>query len=437
MAQDDLLTIQQLDSQQADFATRFDQLLCGSPDADAELKQTVAAIIDTVKQNGDAALVDYSQRFDQLSASSMADLAVPLERCHAALQALPAEESQALHVAAQRIRDYHQHQVAASWSYTEADGTVLGQQITAIERVGIYVPGGQASYPSSVLMNAIPAQLAGVEQIIMTVPAPKGVLDDRVLAAAALAGVHQVWMLGGAQAIAALTFGTQTIPRVDKIVGPGNRYVAAAKRQVFGYVGLDMVAGPSEIVIISDGTTDPDWLAMDLCAQAEHDAAAQAVLISPDSGCLQAVNASLQRLLPSLTRRAIIRTSLQERGALIRVNDLSQAIELSNRMAPEHLELCVTQPDVLLPHIRHAGAIFMGHYSAEVMGDYCAGPNHVLPTAGTARFSSPLGVYDFQKRSSIIHCSPQGAKVFAETAAILAKGEGLQAHAQSALYRGA
>lgn len=429
------MTIKTIHTTDEHFDEQFAALLAGTSTIDNETIAIVDEIIAAVKQRGDDALLAYSRRFDRLSISSITECEIPAERWQQALQALDDKPREALMAAAKRIRDYHEHQRQQSWSYTEDDGTVLGQRIQAIERVGIYVPGGKACYPSSVLMNAIPAHIAGVAEIIMVVPAPSGHIEPTVLAAAALAGVTRLFTIGGAQAIAALAFGTPTIPRVDKIVGPGNRYVAAAKRQVFGLVGLDMIAGPSEIAIVCDGHTDADWIAMDLFSQAEHDETAQALLFSPDEVFLQRVAASIDRLLPTLERRAIIEQSLRKRGALIHVADLAQAAELVNRIAPEHLELSVADPDALLPHIRHAGAIFMGRYSAEALGDYCAGPNHVLPTAGTARFSSPLGVYDFQKRSSIIHCSARGARQWAEVTATLARCEGLTAHARSAEYR--
>ena len=338
-------------------------------------------------------------------------------------------------MAAERVRVYHEHQRQESWRYTEADGTVLGQKVTPLDRVGLYVPGGKASYPSSVLMNAIPAKVAGVPEVVMVVPTPRGEINELVLAAACLAGVDRVFSIGGAQAVAALAYGTQTVPRVDKIVGPGNIYVATAKRAVFGQVGIDMIAGPSEILVVCDGQTDPDWIAMDLFSQAEHDEDAQSILLSPDAAFLDAVEASLNRLLATLERSDMVRISLENRGALIKVDSLEQACELSNRIAPEHLELSVEDPEALLPSIRHAGAIFMGRHTPEALGDYCAGPNHVLPTSGTARFSSPLGVYDFQKRSSVIYCSPEGASELGKVASVLARGESLTAHARSAEYR--
>jgi histidinol dehydrogenase len=424
-----------LDSRDANFNLQLDALLAWEGVSDAMVQSRVADIIARVRAEGDAALVDLSNQFDQRNATSMADLCVSAKRLKQAYDGLPAIQRDALTQAAERIRRYHAHQLQESWQYTEADGTVLGQQITALDRVGIYVPGGKASYPSSVLMNALPAKVAGVNEIIMVVPTPRGEINELVFAAAHLAGVDRVFTVGGAQAVAALAYGTQTIPRVDKIVGPGNIYVATAKRHVFGQVGIDMIAGPSEILIYCDGETDPDWIAMDLFSQAEHDEQAQSLLIAHDAAYLDAVEASIERLLPTLERVEIARTSLADRGALILVADEAEALALINRIAPEHLELSVADPQALLPSIRHAGAIFMGRHTPEALGDYCAGPNHVLPTSGTARFSSPLGVYDFQKRSSLIGCSPQGASALASVASVLARGEGLTAHARSAEYR--
>ncbi|NHN39659.1 histidinol dehydrogenase [Pseudomaricurvus alcaniphilus] len=428
-------TIKTLDANAPDFNARLDELLAWESVSDGAVAATVAAILAEVKAEGDAALLRYTNRFDRVSATAVAELVVPAARLAAALQAIPAAQREALEAAAARIRSYHEHQKQASWQYTEADGTVLGQQVTAMQRVGLYVPGGKASYPSSVLMNAIPAKVAGVDEVVMVVPAPDGEISDLVLAAAALAEVDMVITIGGAQAVAALAYGTATVPKVDKIVGPGNIYVATAKRSVFGTVAIDMIAGPSEILVVCDGATDPDWIAMDLFSQAEHDEQAQSILISPDAGFLGQVQASINRLLPTLARESIARQSLSERGAFILVSDLAQAVAVSNRIAPEHLELSVADPQSLLPAIRHAGAIFMGRHTAEAVGDYCAGPNHVLPTSGTARFSSPLGVYDFQKRSSIIHCSPEGASTLGKVASVLARGESLEAHARSAEYR--
>ena len=427
--------ISRLDSRQADFNQRLDQLLAWESVSDSRVAEVVADILAQVKTRGDAAVLEFTNRFDRRSASSMADLVVAPAQLQAALNSISPAQRQALEVAAERIRQYHQHQLQSSWRYTEVDGTVLGQQISAMERVGLYVPGGKASYPSSVLMNAIPAKVAGVDELTMVVPAPDGELSPMVLAAAAIAGVDRVVTIGGAQAVAALAYGTETIARVDKIVGPGNIYVATAKRAVFGQVAIDMIAGPSEILVVCDGHTDPDWIAMDLFSQAEHDEQAQAILLCPSADYLDQVEAAIARLLPSLARHEIAATSLKNRGALIQVRDMAEAVALSNRIAPEHLELSVADPEALLPQIRHAGAVFMGRHTPEALGDYCAGPNHVLPTSGTARFSSPLGVYDFQKRSSIIMCSPAGASTLSKTASVLARSEHLEAHARSAEYR--
>ncbi|MEJ6656512.1 MAG: histidinol dehydrogenase [Pseudomonas sp.] len=429
------LKIARLDVNQADFNHHLDGLLAWEGVSDKAVNDRVEEIIAAVRAHGDAAVVDYTARFDALDVAGMADLTLDRARLELALERITAEQRQALEVAAERVRVYHEHQRQESWRYTEADGTVLGQQITPLDRVGLYVPGGKASYPSSVLMNAIPAKVAGVPEVVMVVPTPRGEINELVLAAACLAGVDRVFTVGGAQAVAALAYGTESIPGVDKIVGPGNIYVATAKRAVFGKVGIDMIAGPSEILVICDGQTDPDWIAMDLFSQAEHDEDAQSILLSPDAGFLDAVEASLNKLLSSLERSDMVRISLESRGALIKVDSLEQACELSNRIAPEHLELSVADPDAMLPQIRHAGAIFMGRFTPEALGDYCAGPNHVLPTSGTARFSSPLGVYDFQKRSSVIFCSPEGASELAKTASVLARGESLTAHARSAEYR--
>jgi len=431
----DTVTMRVLDADQADFDEKLSALLAWDSVSDAAVADVVASVLADVKARGDGAVLDYTARFDQLMVAGMATLTVPAERLQAALESITSEQRGALEAAAQRVRQYHEHQKQDSWQYTEADGTVLGQKISPIEKVGIYVPGGKASYPSSVLMNAIPAKVAGVEQIVMTVPTPRGEVNEMVFAAAAIAGVDQVFTVGGAQAIAALAFGTESIPKVDKIVGPGNIYVATAKRSVFGEVAIDMIAGPSEILIICDGQTDPDWIAMDLFSQAEHDEQAQSILISPDADFLKKVQASIDALMPTLARSDIVRQSIAARGAMIKVENLEQGIEVSNRIAPEHLELSVADPESLLPMIKHAGAIFMGRHTAEALGDYCAGPNHVLPTSGTARFSSPLGVYDFQKRSSLIMCSPEGASELGKTASVLARGESLEAHARSAEYR--
>lgn len=427
--------ITRLDASQDNFNQRLDQLLAWESVSDTHVAAVVGDILHQVKARGDAAVLEYTNKFDRRNAQTIDDLVVSSAQLHAALNDITPEQRLALEVAAERIRSYHQHQLQSSWRYTEADGTVLGQQISAMERVGLYVPGGKASYPSSVLMNAIPAKVAGVDQLTMVVPAPDGEISPIVLAAAAIAGVDRVITIGGAQAVAALAFGTGTITKVDKIVGPGNIYVATAKRAVFGQVAIDMIAGPSEILIICDGLTDPDWIAMDLFSQAEHDEQAQAILLSPDAEFLDKVEQSIKKLLPTLERNEIAGVSLKNRGALIKVADMQQALAVSNRIAPEHLELSVADPESLLPQIRHAGAIFMGRHTPEALGDYCAGPNHVLPTSGTARFSSPLGVYDFQKRSSIIMCSPAGASVLSKTASVLARGEQLEAHARSAEYR--
>lgn len=427
--------INRLDASQSEFNQQLDKLLAWESVSDNRVAAVVDDILHQVKTRGDAAVLEFTNKFDRRNAQTLADLMVSPARLQAALNEITPEQRTALETAAERIRSYHQHQLQSSWRYTEADGTVLGQQISAMERVGLYVPGGKASYPSSVLMNAIPAKVAGVEELTMVVPAPDGEISPIVLAAAAVAGVDKVITIGGAQAVAALAFGTETIAKVDKIVGPGNIYVATAKRAVFGQVAIDMIAGPSEILIICDGLTDPDWIAMDLFSQAEHDEQAQAILLSPDAEFLNNVEASIKKLLPTLMRNEIASTSLKNRGALIKVESMQQAIDVSNRIAPEHLELSVSDPEALLPSIRHAGAIFMGRHTPEALGDYCAGPNHVLPTSGTARFSSPLGVYDFQKRSSVIMCSPAGASTLSKTASVLARGEQLEAHARSAEYR--
>lgn len=429
------IPIARLNTTEADFDQKLDALLSFEESEDITLHQRVLEIIARVRHEGDAALLDYTRRFDRYEAASAASLELASDELRRAWEGLPGHQKDALEKAAERIRHYAEHQKLESWRYTEADGTLLGQQVTPLNRVGVYVPGGKAAYPSSVLMNVIPAKVAGVPDILMVTPTPRGELNELVLAAAHLAGVDRVLRIGGAQAVAALAYGTASIPRVDKIVGPGNVYVATAKKLVFGRCGIDMIAGPSEILIISDGGTDPDWLAMDLFSQAEHDEDAQALLISPDGPHLDAVQASIDRLLPTLERKDVIGKSLQKRGALIQVEDLVQAVTVANRIAPEHLELSVANPNALLDGIRNAGAIFMGRHTAEAFGDYCAGPNHVLPTSGTARFSSPLGVYDFQKRSSVICCSPNGANDLARTASVLARGEGLTAHARSAEYR--
>ena len=424
-----------LDFTAPDFNVRLDRMLAWDSVSDESVQSRVKDIIQQVRSRGDEAVLEYTRRFDRLEADSMTELVMTEERLQQSLASITEEQRQALQTAAERIRSYHQKQAQPSWSYKEEDGTRLGQNVLAMDRVGLYVPGGRASYPSSVLMNAIPAHVAGVAEIVMVVPTPDGVVNDMVLAAAAVAGVSRVFTVGGAQAIAALAYGTETIPGVDKIVGPGNIYVATAKREVYGQVGIDMIAGPSEILVICDGKTDPDWIAMDLFSQAEHDEDAQAVLISPDPEFLDRVHESMNRLLPDMERKEIISASLNRRGILIQVPDMDAACQLSNRIAPEHLELSVADPESLLPKIRHAGAIFMGRHTAEALGDYCAGPNHVLPTSGTARFSSPLGVYDFQKRSSVIHFSAEGASEMGKVASVLARGESLTAHARSAEYR--
>ena len=424
-----------LDSQQADFTQAMDDLLSWESVSDHQVQQTVLDILHQIKTRGDEALIEFSNRFDRLDVSNMAQLEIGQTQLQEALDNLPEAQRIALLEAAERVRRYHDKQRSESWQYQEEDGTVLGQQVTAMDRVGIYVPGGKAAYPSSVLMNAIPAHVAGVKEIIMVVPTPDGEVNQLVLAAAAAAGVTRCFTIGGAQAVAALAYGTASVPKVDKIVGPGNIYVATAKRFVFGEVGIDMIAGPSEILVVCDGKTDPDWIAMDLFSQAEHDEDAQSILISWDGEYLKQVEASIQKLLPTMEREAIIHASLSGRGALVKVQNEQEAIDLANRIAPEHLELSVEDPVSMAKEIRHAGAIFMGRYTAEALGDYCAGPNHVLPTSGTARFSSPLGVYDFQKRSSLIMCSADGASEMGKVASVLARGESLTAHARSAEYR--
>lgn len=427
--------IKRLDVQQPDFYQQLDKMLDWDEVSDQQVNNIVDEVLLAVKTRGDDALLEYTRRFDRLDVSSAADLKLDPEQLQEALLRIPAEQREALEKAAERIESYHQRQNQGSWQYEEADGTVLGQKVTPMQRVGVYVPGGKAAYPSTVLMNVMPAKVAGVEEVVMVVPTPDGEVNDLVLAAAAVAGVDTVFTVGGAQAVAALAYGTEMVPKVDKIVGPGNIYVATAKKKVYGIVGIDMIAGPSEILVICDGQTDPDWIAMDLFSQAEHDEQAQSILVSDDAEFLDCVTQSIERLLPQMPRAEIIRTSLQNRGLLIQVASMSQAAQISNRIAPEHLELSVADPEALLPEILHAGAIFMGRYTAEALGDYCAGPNHVLPTSGTARFSSPLGVYDFQKRSSLIMCSADGASELGKVASVLAHGEGLQAHARSAEYR--
>lgn len=427
-----------LSTAQADFETLFQQRLHWSADTDAAIEQRVADILADVKARGDAAVLEYTERFDGLKANNMAALALSPEELKAAFDGLPAEQREALQAAAARVRSYHEAQKKASgesWSYRDADSNLLGQKVTPLDRVGIYVPGGKAAYPSSVLMNAIPAHVAGVADIIMVVPTPKAEKNPLVLAAAYVAGVSRVFTIGGAQAVAALAYGTASVPAVDKITGPGNAYVAAAKRRVFGTVGIDMIAGPSEILVLADGSTPPDWVAMDLFSQAEHDELAQSILLCPDAAYIDAVQAAIDRLLPEMPRRDIIAASLNGRGALIHTRSMQEACEISNRIAPEHLEVSSRDPHQWEPLLKHAGAIFLGAYTSESLGDYCAGPNHVLPTSGTARFSSPLGVYDFQKRSSLIEVSEAGAQVLGQIALVLALGEGLQAHARAAQMR--
>ena len=430
-----MINIKRLSSTDADFKVRLDALLAFEGAQDESIYQTVSAILADVKVRGDAAVVEYTNRFDRLSAASMGELELSQDELHKALNGLPVVQRAALEAAAARVRAYHERQPLQSWQYEEADGTMLGQMVTPLDRVGLYVPGGKAAYPSSVLMNAIPAKVAGVNELIMVVPTPGGEHNQLVLAAAALAGVDRVFTLGGAQAVGALAYGTQTVPQVDKIVGPGNAYVAAAKRRVFGVVGIDMVAGPSEILVICGGQTDPDWVAMDLFSQAEHDELAQSILVCPDAAYIERVAASIEKLLPTMPRKDVILAALENRGALIQVRDLDEACEIANRIAPEHLELSLDDADAWVSKIHHAGAIFIGRYTSESLGDYCAGPNHVLPTSGTARFSSPLGVYDFQKRTSLIRVSQAGSKTLGRIASTLAQGEGLPAHAKSAEYR--
>lgn len=427
--------ITRLNASQSDFDSALAELLAWDDSVDHQVNESVRHILHEVKTRGDQAVLEFTEKFDRLKVSSMSELEISQDRLQAALDKIPQDQREGLEKAAERIRDYHERQNQQSWQYQDEDGTILGQKVTPVDRAGLYVPGGKAAYPSSVLMNAIPAKVAGVGQLIMVVPTPDGVVNDMVLAAAAIAGVDRVFALGGAQAVAALAYGTETVPAVDKIVGPGNIFVATAKREVFGVVGIDMIAGPSEILVICDGKTDPDWIAMDLFSQAEHDEQAQSILVSPDADFLDAVEASINKLLPTMEREDMIRTSMTSRGALIQVADLKEAAKVSNRVAPEHLELSVEDPQAMLDDIRHAGAIFMGRHTAEALGDYCAGPNHVLPTSGTARFSSPLGVYDFQKRSSLIGFSPEGADRMGRVASVLARGEGLTAHARSAEYR--
>lgn len=435
MTDESNVNIKSISYSDSDFWSELDGALNWESSSNEQVNTTVRSILSTVRRDGDAALVEYTNQFDKRSTNSITDLIVDINRLEQAYNAISSEQRQALKTSIARVRAYHEHQKVESWSYTEDDGTVLGQQVTAIDKVGLYVPGGKAAYPSSVIMNAVPAVVAGVSDIIMVVPTPKDEINELVFAAAFLVGVTAVYSIGGAQAVAALAYGTETISRVDKIVGPGNIYVATAKSMVFGSVGIDMIAGPSEILVVCDGKTNPDWIAMDLFSQAEHDEDAQSILISQDTNYLQQVRASINKLLPTMERKEIIEASLQSRALFIHVPDLSNAIEVANYIAPEHLELSVDNAEQVAKQIKHAGAIFMGRYTAEVIGDYCAGPNHVLPTSRTARFSSPLGVYDFQKRSSLIMCSVEGASNLGKTASILARGEGLTAHARSAEYR--
>ncbi len=427
--------IHRLDTRDPDFDARLAALIAYEPGQDEGVERTVAQILQDVRQRGDAAVLEYTRRFDRLPLADARELELPAQALRDALDGLPAEQRDALAQAAQRVRAFHERQRGESWTYTEPDGTRLGQKVTALDRVGLYVPGGKAAYPSSVLMNAVPAKVAGVAELIMVVPTPDGVRNPMVLAAACIAGVDRVFTVGGAQAVGALAYGTATIPAVDKIVGPGNAYVAEAKRRVFGTVGIDMIAGPSEILILADGSAEPDWIAMDLFSQAEHDEMAQSILLCPDADYLDRVQAAIARLLPTMPRQAVIARSLADRGALVRVRSLEEACGLIDRIAPEHLEIATRDPRVWAERIRHAGAMFLGAFSSEALGDYCAGPDHVLPTMRTARFSSPLGVYDFQKRTSLIEVSAAGARTLGPIAATLARGEGLTAHALSAEYR--
>jgi len=430
-----MLNITSLNYSDENFYQQLDDMLAWEASIDGEISKIVADILNDVKKRGNAALLEYTNKFDRMSLSDANALELTQEELQQSLTNITDEQRDALQKAADRVRAYAQHQKMESWSYTEADGTVLGQQVTAMDRVGLYVPGGKAAYPSSVLMNAIPAKVAGVSELIMVVPTPDGERNDLVLAAAAISGVDKVFTVGGAQAVAALAYGTETVPKVDKITGPGNSFVATAKRMVFGVVGIDMIAGPSEILVVCDGKTDPDWIAMDLFSQAEHDEEAQSILVSPDAAFIEQVKNSIEKLLGEMPRKDIIKKSLEDRAVIIEVADMETAIEVANHIAPEHLELSVDDAPMWAKKIRHAGAIFMGRYTAEALGDYCAGPNHVLPTSGTARFSSPLGVYDFQKRSSLINCSAEGASELGKVASALAHGEGLTAHARSAEYR--
>lgn len=429
------MNIQRLNSSDADFWKKLEQRLAWDSSSDKAIVETVEGILADVRNRSDSAVVEYTNKFDRMSVNTMSELEIPHERLVQALESLSEEKRTALGKAALRINSYAEHQKMDSWSYTEEDGTVLGQQVTALDRVGLYVPGGKAAYPSSVLMNAIPAKVAGVPELIMVVPTPDGEVNELVLAAAAISGVDKVFSIGGAQAVAALAYGTESVPQVDKIVGPGNIYVATAKRMVFGTVGIDMIAGPSEILVVCDGKTNPDWIAMDLFSQAEHDEDAQSIFVCPDADFIEEVAKSIDKLIAEMPRADIIRASMEGRGAFIQAKDMDDAIEIINYIAPEHLELSVEDAEEVAKKVRHSGAIFMGRYTAEALGDYCAGPNHVLPTSRTARFSSPLGVYDFQKRSSLIGCSADGASELGKIASTLAHGEGLTAHARSAEYR--
>lgn len=430
-----MINITQLKAGQTDFWQQLDETLAWESVSDEQVFNTVNNILKDVKKRGDAAVIEYTNKFDRLETSEFSELEISKEQLEDSLINITPEQREALEKAAERVRAYAEHQKMESWSYTEADGTLLGQQVTPMDRAGLYVPGGKAAYPSSVLMNAIPAKVAGVPELIMVVPTPDGEINDLVLSAAAIAGVDRVFSIGGAQAVAALAYGTETVPKVDKIVGPGNIFVATAKRMVFGAAGIDMIAGPSEICVVCDGKTDPDWIAMDLFSQAEHDEDAQSILVCPDAAYIEQVKASIEKLIKEMPRAEIIQKSLTDRGVLIEVADMDEAIEVANYIAPEHLELSIDEPQEWAKKVRHAGAIFMGRYTAEALGDYCAGPNHVLPTSRTARFSSPLGVYDFQKRSSLIDCSAKGASELGKIASTLAHGEGLTAHARSAEYR--
>ncbi len=430
-----MLDITRLTSSDKEFWKQLKELLAWDETADASVEQVVKDVLSNVKHNGDTAVLEYTKKFDRLDCENIEQLTIGKDRLKQAYDSISIEHRQTMEKSAQRIRAYAKHQKMESWSYTEEDGTLLGQKVTPLDKVGLYVPGGLAAYPSSVFMNAIPAKIAGVPEVVMVVPTPDGVINEMVLAAAYIAEVDKVFSIGGAQAVAALAYGTETIPAVDKIVGPGNIYVATAKRMVFGIVGIDMIAGPSEILVICDGKTDPDWIAMDLFSQAEHDEIAQSILISQDEDFLKKVEESILKLMPTMERESIIKTSIAGRGGLVLVKDLDEAAEVANYIAPEHLELSIQNPQDYVEKIRHAGAIFMGQYTSEALGDYCAGPNHVLPTSRTARFSSPLGVYDFQKRTSLINCSEEGAANLSKIASVFARGEGLTAHARSAEYR--